>query len=150
MASTNIEMKLDVSDLKVRIGKIDEVVSTLWEKTAIYIEDRIQKQFQASKDPADLPWQRLKLKTLLNRRRLGVFHTKPLIVTGKMLRSFRVVRTKDEIRARIDAPATYHQQEYKKSKRGLPQRKIFPNQANAALWSRDITDFLTKQFNTIT
>jgi len=142
MASLNISIGFDFTGLNTRLDKINNTRSNIWEKTATYIEDRIKKQFQTSTDPAGKPWQRLKLVTIMNRRRRGVYHTKPLIVTGKMLRSLNVIRTKDGIKVTMNVPAMYHQH----GTRYMPQRKIFPDKKNEAQWSKDIGDFLAKQY----
>ena len=132
-----INFNLDQQNLDKFIDEFNKNIDDSWSKTAKYIDNRINQHFVSSRSPSGDSWAPLALSTLINRRRLGVFHIKPLVVTGKMKNSLKVLKTKDQIKLTMDSPAIYHQYGTK----NMPRRQIFPDLSNEADWALDISRF---------
>jgi len=133
-----ITFSLKDTEFTKKLEHVKTSITKAWNYVADYTTTRIKFGFAKSKDPANKSWEPLAASTLIARRRLGVSHTKQLLVTGKMRNSLTVARTSNSIYLTMQSPAPYHQY----GTRHIPSRKIFPDQTNETAWARDIEDYL--------
>lgn len=136
---------VDSTDLTDITDRFDSLLDLIGE----YALNQIGSGWDSGRDPMGIPWAPLKPSTLEGRRRRNIQGIKPLIATGKMRSSLRLVRDGNSVRLLIDKPGGYHQTGTK----NMVARPLFPGGGSLdgfatmpPSWERDIEGFIRMTF----
>lgn len=129
--------------------KLKKLLPDLVSYIAHKIFDGIGASINSSREPLlGRPYEPLKRETLAARVRRNINGFQPLIASGEMLRSARLVVKNDSALITMDEKAIYHQFG---TSRGIPARKFIPERDGEIVlpktWEKDIDNFLERYFD---
>jgi len=135
----------DISEMGAladRVADLAEVPSRVAAKVSSELEDLIQAEFDAGRDPYGDPWEPLAEATLDKGRR-----PPPLTDTGAMRGSLAVRPMQGAgVSVTIDHPAPPHQTGWSGSQGSGPSRPILPMREMPIAWEGVIAEAIEEEF----
>ena len=136
----SVDTELSGRDLAAELESLLKKVNQLADSVASLLYKKIGDNWDAGRDPWGAPWTPLAASTIEARRRRNVQGIMPLIDTGKMRSSLKIVKSADGVSLQVEFPAEIHQRGGRS-----PQRKIFPITAQGEpdlpdSWEKDIEE----------